>query len=66
MREQLLNEVENIVTKGEIAHYEQFLIQPQCFKKLSAAEVSKASVCGKWFKLNLEQEETCKSTLSQY
>ena len=26
--------VENIVRKGEIAHYEQFLLFPQCFQKL--------------------------------
>ena len=25
--------VENIVGKGEIAHYEQFLLFPQCFQK---------------------------------
>ena len=38
MKEQLLNEVENNVAMGEIAHYEQFLLLPQCFQKLSAAE----------------------------
>ena len=27
----------NIVAKGEIAHYEQFLLLQQCFHKLSAA-----------------------------
>ena len=32
--------VENIVAKGEIA-YEQFLLLPQCFQKLSAADASK-------------------------
>ena len=30
-----LIEVENIVGKGEIARYEQFLFFPQCFQKLS-------------------------------
>ena len=29
--------VENIVGKGEIARYEQFLLFPQCFQKISAA-----------------------------
>ena len=33
--------VENIVGKGEIAHYEQFLLFPQCFQKLSVADASK-------------------------
>ena len=27
------NQVSNIMGKGEIAHYEQFLLFPQCFKK---------------------------------
>ena len=33
--------LENIVGKGEIAHYEQFLFFPQCFQKLSVADASK-------------------------
>ena len=40
----LLNRVETIVAKGEIACYEQFLLLSQCFQKSSAAEASK-SVC---------------------
>ena len=49
MKEQLLNKVENIVAKGKIAYYEQYLLLPQCFQKLSAAKQStaKESVCGK-------------------
>ena len=35
-----LQKVENIVAKGEIAHYEQFLILPQCFQMSSASEAS--------------------------
>ena len=31
--------VENIVGKGEIARYEQFLLFPQCFKKQSVVDV---------------------------
>ena len=38
MKELLLNEVENIVAKGETAHSKQFLLLPQCFQKSSAAE----------------------------
>ena len=35
----LSNNVENIVAKGEIAHYEQFILLPQYFQMSSAAEV---------------------------
>ena len=35
---QLSERVQNIVGKGEIAHYEQFLLFPQCFQKLSVAD----------------------------
>ena len=31
----------NIVGEGEIARYEQFLLFPQCFQKLSVADSSK-------------------------
>ena len=30
--------VENAVGKGEIAHYEQFLLFPQCFQKTFTAD----------------------------
>ena len=36
---QLINRVENTVANVEIAHYEQFLLLPQCFQTSSAAEV---------------------------
>ena len=32
--------VENIVGKGEIACYEQFLLFPQCFQMLSVVDAS--------------------------
>ena len=41
--------VENIVTKGEIAHHEQFLLLQQCFQKSLAADLSasvKREICG--------------------
>ena len=41
---QLLNRVENIVEEGEIAHYEPFLLFPQCFQKSSAVNVLLKSV----------------------
>ena len=38
---QLSDLVENIVRKEEIARYEQFLLFPQCFQKLSVVDASK-------------------------
>ena len=38
---QLSDWVESIVGKGEIARYEQFLLIPQCFRKLSVVDTSK-------------------------
>ena len=37
---QLPDLAENIVGKKEIARYEQFLLFPQCFQKLSVVNVS--------------------------
>ena len=36
----LCDRLENIVGKGEIACYEQFLLFPQCFQKLSVVDAS--------------------------
>ena len=36
---QFSDRVENIVSKEEIACYEQFLLFPQCFQKLSVVDV---------------------------
>ena len=41
MRIQLSNCVENIVGNEEIARYEQFLLFPQCFQKLSVVDALK-------------------------
>ena len=38
---QLSDWVENTVEKGEIARYEQILLFPQCFQKLSFVDASK-------------------------
>ena len=35
----LSKQVENTVGKGEIAHYEQFLLSPQCFQKTCTADM---------------------------
>ena len=42
--------VENIVEKGEIAHYEQFLLFPQCFQKACFPGASKGVVVWEWVK----------------
>ena len=41
MEIQLSDREEKIVGKGEIAHYEQLLLFPQCFQKLSVVDASK-------------------------
>ena len=38
---QFADGVENIVGKGEIARYEQFLLCPQCFQKPSVVNALK-------------------------
>ena len=38
---QFSDRAENIVGKEEIARYEQFLLFPQCFQKLSVVDVLK-------------------------
>ena len=38
---QFFDRVENIVVKEEIAGYEQFLLFPQCFQKLSVVDALK-------------------------
>ena len=39
----LSDRVENSAGKGEIARYEQFLLFPQCFQKLSVVDASKSA-----------------------
>ena len=47
----LSKRVENTVG-GEIAHYEQFLLFPQCFQKTCFPGVSKGVVVWEWVKYN--------------
>ena len=42
--------VENTVGKGEIAHYEQFLLFPQCFLKACFPGASKCVIVWEWVK----------------
>ena len=44
----LSKRVENIVGKGEIAHYEEFLLFPQCFQKACFPRVSKGVIVWEW------------------
>ena len=46
----LSKQVENTVGKGEIARYEQFLLFPQCFKRLVSRGRQKASLYGNGLK----------------
>ena len=39
--------VENTLKKGEIAHYEQFLLFPQCLQKTCTTDMSKQGLFGK-------------------
>ena len=43
--------VENIVGKGEIARYKQFLLFPQCFQKACFPGASKGVIVWEWVKL---------------
>ena len=42
MKVKLLTTFENIVAKGEIARFEQFLLLSECFQKSSASESSES------------------------
>ena len=50
MVEEFSKRVENTVGKGEIAHYEQFLLFPQCFQKACFPGVSKGVIVWEWVK----------------
>ena len=42
--------IENTVGKGEFAHYEQFLLFPQCFQKACFQGASKGVILWEWVK----------------
>ena len=56
MKDYLLNAVENVVAKGEIACFDQFFLLLQCFQESSAADVSKC-VC-RWERVNSNIDKT--------
>ena len=54
--------VENTVGKGEIAHYEQFLLFPQRFQKACFRGASKGVIVWEWVKISL----TCSLSVQQH
>ena len=46
----LSKRIENTLGKGEIAHYEQFLLFPQCFQKACSPGASKGVIVWEWVK----------------
>ena len=55
--------VENTVGKGEIAHYEQFLLFPQCFQKACFPGESKGVIVWEWVKIGLLTHSILESIL---
>ena len=51
--------VENTVGKGEVAHYEQFLLFPQCFQKICTANTEKKSLFGKGLNYEVWLNDIC-------
>ena len=52
--------VENTVGKGEIAHYEQFLLFPQCFQKACFPGASKCVILWEWVNIRKVLIKHCK------
>ena len=46
--------VENTAGKGEIAHYEQFLLFPQCFQKACFTGASRGVIVWEWVKSHID------------
>ena len=51
----LSKQVENTVGKGEIVHYEQFLLFPQCFQKVCFLGASKSVIVWEWVNNHLHK-----------
>ena len=51
--------VENIVEKGEIARYEEFLLFPQCFHKACFPGASKGAIVWEWVNLRVVKACDC-------
>ena len=55
----LSKRVENIVGKGEIARYEQFLLFPQCFQKACFPKASKGVIVCEWVNYHCGKRRNC-------
>ena len=53
--------IENTVGKGEIAHYEQFLLFPQCFQKTCTADTLKPGLVWERVKNIVGKEEIARN-----
>ena len=60
----LSKRVEN-VGKGEIAHYEQFLLFPQCFQKACFPGASKGVIVWEWFKSDIAASSLYQATFGK-
>ena len=56
----LFEPVEKTVGKGEIAHYKQFLLFPQCFQKACFPGASKGVIVWEWVKLSMKGRQHTK------
>ena len=65
MEKKLSKQVENTVGKGEIAHYEQFLLFPLCFQKACFPEASKGVIVWEWVKFTLKMSSAISFNLDQ-
>ena len=57
-------QVENIVGKGEIARYEQFLLYPQCFQKACFPGASKGVIVWEWVKVSSSSKTSLDTLLN--
>ena len=63
----LLNRIEHILAKSEIAHFEQFLLLSECFQNSSACRgVKKASTWGKGLNVQVCFCEQCRPREASY
>ena len=53
----LSKRVENTVGKGEIVHYEQLLLFPQCFQKACFPGAPKGVIVWEWVNLSLKDSK---------
>ena len=64
MKNKCLNRVENIVRKGEIACYKQFLLFSQCFPLLHIFSASKCGIVWRWVLITFSDSSALVSTVT--